>query len=269
MLEVREICRKALAKLLIPVVRFALRNSLKQRDVLEYLKIAFVTVAQNELSLIGSQITASKLSAITGIQRKEINRLLDESYRIKRDQDIIARVVGLWQSATEFQDSNGAPKPLQLGKRQGSFVKLVSGVSTDLNPYTVQFELERLGLVHVENQIVTLIKPGYEPSGDLEKSLALLADDSDFLYRAVTENVFENIETPNLHVTTFYDNIPKDKEEEVRTWLLERGASFHEEIRNYLSKLDRDISKEAAQKYPEEPAISVAVGTFSLTTNKH
>ena len=262
---VREICRKALCEMLVPIVRFALARSLKQRDVLEYLKLAFMQVAKEELERLGKTHTASKLSVMTGIQRREAARLLKESPAIKRDQDVMARVVGLWQGGSEYLDEHGKPKVLELKSRSGAFADLVSNVSTDLNPYTIQFELERMGVVEVNDQKLRLVRPGYEPSGNLEEGLRLLSGDAKDLYHSVNENLFKKPTTPNLHIKTEYDNIPVSKEKEIRDWFLVKGAEFHEEARKFLSALDRDVQPEIAEEFSKEQSVRVAIGTFSFT----
>lgn len=268
MVAIREICRDALLGLLRPIVRFALKRSLKLREIVEYLKVVFVQIAKEELEKLNQEPTVSKLSAMTGIQRREINRLLDDGLEIKSDQDVIARVIGLWQSATKYKDKAGRPRILEMRGREGEFAELVGRVSSDLNPYTVAFELERAGIAESSERGIKLVKAGYEPSGNTKEALRLLWQDSEDLHSAVCQNIFETPKTQNLHIKTEFDNIPLCKEREIRSWFLEKGTALQEEARKYLAQLDRDISPSAARQFPNEPSLRAVIGTFSFTNRR-
>lgn len=268
MASAREICRRSLLGLMKPLVRFAIRHSFKLRDLVECIKLVFVKVAAEELAHLGEVASASKISAMTGIQRPEVTRLLNESSPSRGNVDVVARVIGLWESSARFKDKKGLTKILSLKGRQGSFANLVASVSTDLNPYTVAFELERAGIVKQTPAGLKLLKPGYESVGNIEEGLSLLAQDSEDLHRAVTENIFSCPKDMNLHVKTEFDNIPLSKMAEVRQWFLVKGAELHKEARLFLSKLDRDINPNLNKLQADEPAIRAIIGTYSLTEEK-
>ena len=264
MSDVREISQKALLGLLRPIARFALMRSLKFREVAEYLKFVFVSLAREELIRLEESVTTSKLSAMTGIQRRDVDRILQSTPEAQQEADVVTRVIGLWQGAKRFQTNSGKPKILTLKGGEGTFATLVRSVSTDLNPYTVAFELERMGIVNSTEDGLQLAKPGYEPTGDLKAGLQLLANDSDDLYRGVLENLFSTPEVPNIHIKTEYDNIPRSRERQVREWFQRKGAAFHADARKYLAKLDRDVQ----ECDDDSPAVRVAVGTFGFTEDK-
>ena len=119
------------------------------------------------------------------MQRPEVNRLLEANSATARDSDIITRVVGLWQTSKRYRDKSGRPKVLSHVGRDGEFASLVSSVSTDLNPYTVAFELERIGIAQQTEHGLKLIKQGYESLDNIEDGLALFAKDSSDLHSAV------------------------------------------------------------------------------------
>jgi hypothetical protein len=251
--------------LLRPIVRFALARSLRIRDVVEYLKIVFVQIANEELEKLGEPQTASKVSAMTGIQRREIGRLLGLGPELRSDVDVIARVIGRWQNSPEYTTSRGQPKVLELKSREGRFAELVAEVSTDLNPYTVAFELERSGTVEQTPKGLRLLRSAYEPKANFEDGLQLLAADAENLFAGVTENIFQPKALRNMHIKTEYDSIPASKEREIRQWLLNKGAAFHKELRDVLSQFDTDLNPELALA-PQEGIVKVSVTSFSLTT---
>lgn len=262
---VREICRGSLLLLMKPLVRLCLRHSIKVRELMEFLKNTYISVARDELESRHLPVTPSKISLMTGIQRREVSRFMSQPVPVTADRDVITRVIGLWESGRKYRDRSGRPKTLSFSGREGDFADLVAQVSTDLNPYTVAFELERIGNVKQVRGGMKLLKSGYEPTGDLEQSLRLLAEDSEILHAAVSENIFEPQPVKNIHVKTAFDNIPPHFEVQIREWFLNNGGEFHQRARQYLSSLDRDLNPEIAEQFPDSARISAAVTMVSLT----
>lgn len=268
----KDVIKNSFFNLLKPIIWFAIRKSFKFREFEEYAKLAFIKTAEEEMQRLGEVVTISKLSAMTGIQRRDVKRLyeLDErKLQDRKDIDFFTKLIGCWQNHKNYSHKPGKPKVLSFKNREGEFVKLVSEISTDLNPYTVLFELERAGIAKNTEQGVSLIAPAYEPRENIKKSLSLLAEDSSDLYSAVYENVFLKEEVKNLHIKTTYDNIPPYYEKQIRLWFLEKGAKFHQETRGFLAKFDRDLNPSIKKKYPEKESIQAVIASFSLTTKKN
>jgi hypothetical protein len=263
--SIKNICRTALLALLRPTIRYCITHSIKHRDLIEYIKMVYIQVARDELEKQQISATPSKVCAMTGIQRREVTRLLSSGLETKPERDLISRVIGLWQGAERYQDSSGAARILQFTGREGEFADLVASVSTDLNPYTVAFELERAQLAESTKDGIKLLKTGYQPDGNLEESLRLLAEDSEFLHLSVCENIFKKSIEKNLHVKTDFDNIPARFEKNVRQWFLEHGGDFHRSAQTFLSSLDRDHNPALAQNTQDEPSLRALIGTFSWT----
>lgn len=83
---------------------------------------------------------------MTGIHRKDVDRLILGERKVDPATDVFTRVFGQWQNDKRFS-KNGRPKALDLGGEAVYFAKLVQSVSKEHNPYTVLFELERLGFI--------------------------------------------------------------------------------------------------------------------------
>jgi len=262
--SIQNILCQALIDLLRPIVRLALHRSLRVQDFEEAMKMAFLEVAREEIEHMRETVTLSKLSAMTGLQRRDIRRLSDRDALPRRGTDLITRVVGLWQSASLFQDRVGRPRELSFKNGKGEFTELVLKVSSDLNPYTVLFELQRSGMARQSVQGVQLLRPAYQPTGDVESGLRLLSQDSCDLHRIVEYNLFTNPKDPHLHIKTEYDNIPISKSDLVKNWIMKKGALFHEEARRFLAKLDRDINPNSKAKNAKEESIRAIVGSFGF-----
>lgn len=259
--SVQQIFREALVCLLYPVVRLALRHAVKFQDFEAVAKQAFLRAATEELQSSGSAVTASKLSVMTGIQRRDIRRI--ENSQPPSHGDLITRVIGLWREGARFRGKNGRPRTLSFHSGAGEFVDLVQSVSSDLNPYTVLFELERARLAEQNEDGVSLLRPGYQPA-DLAEGLRLLGKDSSDLHRVVEYNLFAGQQDRQLHIKTEYDNIPSDKLPLVREWFMEQGTQLHARARAFLSAHDIDVNPQAKGLPPPETRLRAAIGTFAI-----
>ena len=142
-----EILQKVIPGLLRPVVRFCLNHSVKLGDVIDQLKVTFVRMATEELERRGESVSASRLSVLTGVHRKDISMILNDSAGRRESKSVISKVLGAWQGQKRFLDKNARPRVLTVEGKESEFSDLVRKVSVDLNPYTVLFELERIGAV--------------------------------------------------------------------------------------------------------------------------
>ena len=202
---------------------------------------------------------------MTGVQRKDVKRYLEQSHAPHSREGLVARVIGRWLDDPSYKDSKKEPRALTCVGEQSEFYQLVKEVSVDLNPYTVLAELERVAAVVREDDLLSLKERIYIPKGDYQQGFRMLAQDTENLVHAVEENIFSEQLVPNLHLRTEYDNIALEKLPEIRRWLLREGSLFHKKAREFISQFDADVKK------PVTPVASggyVAVGAFSITTGE-
>lgn len=239
-----------------------MRRGLKLQDLLAFAKRSFVRAALEELESRGETVSTSRLSVMTGITRKELSSMMSSVQNTTPPSDpLFTKVIGRWRDSERYRGADNILRPLAYEGVGSEFGELVSEVSTDLNPYTILFELERLGAVTKKDGHAYLNWEVFNPRGDLGASLELVASDVADLLGAVEENVYANPEIPNLHIKTYYDNISVESLPQIREWLLRQGSQFHSRMRAYLSKLDKDTNP---QLYSKAGGARVAVGTFSI-----
>lgn len=261
-----------ISTMLRPVIRLALRHSLHLQTLLDLVKKLLVEEAINELQKEGDTTSISRISAMTGVHRKDIANIrnqcaMDEgnlNIGQRRTLSVIQRVLNNWQAMIEFQETTGKPKVLSFGGKSSEFHRLVNSVSTDLNPYSVLFELERSGAAKKTENGLKLLAGIENLKGNPLAAYTLLAQDIRDFSQAVEENIQNKDSDANLHIRTEYDNISADYLPEIRTWLLKEGSSLHGRARQYLSRFDRDINPAAPG---ETFAAKVILGSFSLTEN--
>ena len=251
---------ECLELMLRPIIRFCIRRSIKLQDFLQISKTIFVRVAEAEMEQSEVKVSASRLSLMTGVHRKDVAQILSEGPLFKNEKNFITRIIGQWQNDPRFSTKSGKPRTLTCQGKNNEFIDLVRSVSNDPNPYTVLYELERLGMVQKTSRGLKLIGTFFNPSMNPTESLKLLASDTDDLITAVEENIEGTEKVPNLHIKTEYDKVSEDAVEKIRNWFIKEGGVFHARARKFLSQFDKDINPDVKGKNCK---VRVAVGTFS------
>lgn len=239
-----DLLEDCLRSLLRPLASFCVRHGLGVQRVLHALKQAMVSAAEAELARSGTKANASRISLMTGIQRKEIRSLKsDETHHAKKG-GLLTRIIGRWLDDRRYRDEHGNPRALSCSGESSEFHSLVSNVSQDLNPYTVLAEMERAGIIERDDSQARLLQRAFVPRGDYQQGFRMLASDTENIARAVEENIFGKDSVPHLHLRTEYDNIAVERLPEIKAWLLREGSAFQRRVREYLSLHDKDINKE-------------------------
>lgn len=256
--DLQSFLRSCLLVMLRPLAKFCVARGIRFQDFVDLAKIAFVKSAEKKLTLERRPSSVSRLSVMTGIQRPEINRILKKP-EPNKSKDFIVRIIGQWSSNSKFTDKK-RPKKLSVEGLNSDFAKLTFTIGSDLNPHTVRFELERLGLIEVKDGYAKLLNPVYVTSGDPKNTIRLGSYDVEDLLTALQENAFNEQDVPNLQARTEYDNISDEELAYIREWLLTSGSRFHEQARKFISKFDRDINKSQPKGTGRN---RVVLGTYS------
>jgi len=253
--SLHDLKRDCLRLVLQPVLRFCLRHGISVQQTIEAVKAVALDLAAEEIERGGEKATVSRLSVMTGLQRRDIGRLQQSTEADVATGSLVTRVLAQWENGSRYQGKNNEPKALS----QDEFRELVSRVSTDVNPATLLFELERTGsLERSAAGTLQLKRRNYVPKGNPQEGFRVLAKDCDDLICSVEENVF-NESALNLHGRTDFDNIPAERLDEIRAWLVKEGSQFHQRVRQYLSQFDLDINPDAGKS----GGAQVSLGTFS------
>lgn len=236
---------KYLQWLLLPLARFCLRKGYAIQHFVRVAKVVFAQAAEEELRRSGEKVNVSRISALSGLTRDEVARITRSAQPLPQGPvTLLGRVLAQWEQDSEFTTGRGQPRQLTFAGDDSEFHRLVSRVSKHLNPGTVLFELERIGVVEKRGSRVRRARQLLGRSENPEDAYRLLAAELDSLIQCVDENVWHPRELSNLHVRTEYDNIYLSSLPEIRRWLIDEGKAFHRKVRDYLSSFDRDVSSE-------------------------
>lgn len=233
---------RLLALVVRPAIRFCLRHSLRLQDFVECCKTVFIDEAAKILDARDMKRNISRISVMSGVHRRDVARIQQYGLQLQYEQDLITKVVGLWQTGPKYRTKSGEPRVLTVEGDNSEFAELVESVSTDMNPGTVLFELQRVGALSVSEGKVKLSVESYVPTGDSVKGFSILANDADDLTLTVEENVLRSPELPQFHARTEYDNVRPEALRDIKLWFLKEGHEFHARVREFVSKHDQDIN---------------------------
>ena len=136
---------------LVPVARFLLRSGVSFNEFTELTRAAFVQVAGEEYGIRGRVTNVSRVSAMTGIPRKEIRRLRDLAGRHggtpRDDISPLGDILHHWYTDPDFLDPDGQPLPLPADGKGKTFELLAKRYAGDLPSGALKIELLRTGAV--------------------------------------------------------------------------------------------------------------------------
>lgn len=256
----------AIGALIRALVRLCLKKGIRSAQIEEAIRRALVKEAEQEVRRANSELSVSKLSIMTGLHRSEVARLMASKDVGTQDHDLLTRIIGMWSTSKLYRDSDGGVRELSFEGLSSEFAMLVASISKEVTHYPILFELERLGAIEYHGDAVKLKVKSYVPSSSDDHGFEILSRDVIDIASTVEANVRDKFATHNLHLRTEFDNIPPSKLDEIRLYLMKKGAEFQDSMREYLSSFDRDVSPcKAAPTQSSEHAdkARVSVTTFS------
>lgn len=168
--------------LLAPLAHLCLAKGLTIQSVEERLRLAFVQSAIGAHSHLPAQRLNSRISASTGLTRREVARLqanvagqpAHRKPRLSSATELFTR----WACEPGLRTPDGEPLPLPRVGPAPSFERLAQSVTQDVHPRSLLDELCRLGLASwdTETDQVRLLKDAFVPHGDWARMTGFLAD---------------------------------------------------------------------------------------------
>jgi Family of unknown function (DUF6502) len=183
---------QTLASCLAPLVRLLIARGVTYQMASEVLKRVYVETAQAHF--VDDGATDSRLSLLTGLNRKEIKRLTVTPEHKAPDSmtSFAAAVCSLWRTHRRFRKADGTPKPLprrRVGRSVG-FDDLAASITSDYRPAALLDEMVRLQVVEVDsNEVVTLVDGPFLSRRDLTDRLIHLSENVADHTHAVVTNV--------------------------------------------------------------------------------
>lgn len=161
-----DVLSRAFSRVLVPVASLLMSRNIRFGLAADWLKDAFVTAALRDFPIGGRDPTISRLSLLTGLQRKDLKqRLAQRSGKSPQlngqELGLLPRIVAHWLGKAEYRrDDRGLPL---RHPSSASFERLIQEISKDVHHRTVLDEMVRQGLARRDQDRVYLTQDAFVP----------------------------------------------------------------------------------------------------------
>jgi hypothetical protein len=241
----------AAVETLRPLARRLLEAGAPFGELEARLRELFVRVAEGDLSLPGRRPTDSRVSLLTGINRKEVRRIRSQDPALKKPasftRNLAAGLVSRWLADRRATDARGRPRPIPYQAPRGpSFVGLARKLTRDLPARVILDELLRTGAAkRTAAGMITLRADAYVPRNGRFEKLGMLAEDPAELIETMLRNIFEEGGEPRLQRKVLYDNVGAEALPRLRREIRRAGERFLRSIDRRMARADRDRNPKA------------------------
>ncbi len=258
--KIQQTLSAAVLILLRPLVRILLRNGIAYGSFAELAKKVYVDVAFDEFAPEKKKQSMSRVSALTGLTRKEARRLheLRQSDAGENEQryNRAVRVISGWVNDPEFHDAQGQPAALPIDAKAGSFSALVKKYSGDV---TTQSMLAVLGIassIEKDDGCVRLIQHAYVPGNDATEKLRILGTDAAELIATIDHNLVSDEGALRFQRKVSNLNVSAAALPAFQKLSTEKAQALLEELDTWLAE------HEAGRKQDSEPGQYVSLGIY-------
>ena len=262
------VLRNALHKLLKPLIRILLRYGYSYREFNHEAKQLFIDVCFEDFTIEGRKMTASRVAVLTGMDRKEIVKLIkarDEGLDITHVPiNRASRVIGGWLRDKDYQNADGDPLTIPVKGDGVSFQSLVRKYGGDITAGPILDELLRISAVeHVDSDKIKLLAEGYIPlSNELEK-LKIMGTSARDLLTTIDYNL-KSPKHPRFQREVVYVELSQNSINEFKLISHDKCQKLLLELNEWLAnKLEIDKRLEAT-----EPSSRVGVGIYYIENDK-
>jgi hypothetical protein len=251
---------EALRTLMQPLAALSVARGMSFASVEEMLKTAFVDIARTAHSNAAPHRMVSRISTVTGLNRREVSRVLQaDRGRAPIRRSPATQVFTRWISESALKNAKGKPVPLPRQGPAPSFEELARSVSQDVHPRSLLEELCRLGLARVDGETVHVVRESFVPKEDIDRMLGFLGSNVGDHLRAAVANV---ISDPPAHLeqAVFADELSQESLDKVRGVMRLQWQALLQATVPLLHQL---IAADSAAKRSQDQRVRVGMYMFS------
>lgn len=256
----RHALNTALTRLLRPLFRLLLRYGVSYGAFEELARQAFVDVALDEAGIGGKKPSISRISVLSGLTRKEVQRLASpgETAPAGDQHNRAARVLTGWVRDADFHDAHGQPRILEADGAAG-FALLVKRHSGDVPARAVLDELVRVGAVgRRADGRIELLERAYVPSQSVVEKLRILGTDVADMIGTIEHNVVRGTTDPRYQRKVVYRSMPAAALPAFRKLSAKQSQLLLEKMDRWLASHDLDNPPDQ----PDLPRARVGLGIY-------
>jgi len=250
----------ALRKVLTPLVRVMIRYGFSYGTFSEIARSVFVEQAYKQLQRENQKATASAVSALTGLSRKEVSRLSKggdaELVETEQKRNRAAQVMSGWSNDPDFSNQ-GQPKILPLTGESGSFAELVRRYGSDVTASSILALLIRNGAVENGDTTVRLLSDAYIPMGTPIERLEILGTDANELITTIAHNIDAAPDQRVFQRKVSVDQLSADDVADFRAFSDEQSQALLETYDAWLTNRARQFT--STDDVVKNKAVSVGI----------
>jgi hypothetical protein len=257
---------RAVERVLAALFRMLLRHGMSFTAFENIAKRVYVDVALREFSIPGKKPSISRASILSGLTRKEVQRLVAEGQSgatraddAEEHENRAVRVLTAWTRDADFLDEQGQPRALALNDSATSFAALVRRYSGDMPVRAVLDELLRVGTVgRLPDGRLQLLQRAFLPRSAADKIEHLGSDVADLVH-TIDHNIDHGDVDPRFQRRVIYHDMPASVATEFRKLSSAQAMAV-------LVKLDRWLAaketEHAAKAQATEPRVRLGMGIY-------
>lgn len=208
----------------------------------ELVRRAYVDAAADVLATDNEKVTVLRICAMTGLYRKEVDRLQNMSslsdVEFEDKFNRTTRVASGWLRDPDFQTAAGKPAVLD----QTRFAELVKRYSGDMAPLAMRQELQRLGVLSINSRDqMKLLTSGFVNSKN-EEVIHILGTDTSELIETISHNANSDKDDQRFQRKVTYVDIPHQYAKPFRVYAASESQKFLEKLDRWLAKRDNKPS---------------------------
>lgn len=254
----------AVEQIFSPLARLCLSNGMQFAEAEELLKRSFIQAAQESHPGLPEHGAVSRISAATGLNRREVTRLVRARAACRRPKiSLVSEIIARWTALPEYRAENGTPRALQRQGEAPSFETLARSITRDVHPRSILEELLRLGIVAQDQAAdqVSLCCSNYVPGQDQRELLTFLGDNvGDHLESAVANLVKDGIQHHDQAI--FADEL---SQESVKTLAPLIMANWHRLRDDLVPAITACIENDRAAGRQQDQRVRIGLYSFSAT----
>ena len=254
----------ALDGVFAPLAQLCLSKGIRIQAVEERLRVAFVQAARDTQPVASSSRVTSRISAATGLTRREVDRLARApNIAIEAPRSPITELFTRWLSDPALRGADNKPTPLPRQGPAPSFEALAQSVTRDVHPRTLLDELCRLQLAALDpvTDQVALLRDAFVPSGDWARMMGYVGDNVGDHFRAAVANVLQDGKQ-QLEQAIFADELSAESLAETSKVMTDQWRRLLTEVAPQLEKM---IEKDRQLGRPQDRSIRIGMFTWSAT----
>jgi hypothetical protein len=229
----------------------------------ELAKHVYVQTAMEDFPLPGKKPSLSRASILTGLTRKDVQRLAAEPEPARAaGQEAFnraARVLGGWARDPDFHTVEGRPAALDPQDGPASFAELVRRYSGDMPARAMLDELMRVGAVRRRDDgRIELVQRSYVPAGDAAEKLGFLGADVADLIATIDHNLQHGGSDPRYQRKVMYRSVPAHIRPAFRQLSAGQAQALLERLDAWLA--ERDTGNPPDQ--PDAPRVRMGLGIY-------